>query len=88
MQPRDVSAVVCTMNSISGIRACLTSLRDAGVGQIVVVDANSTDGTREVSQELADLVRDTLNVLLKFEDDMTAVGPKVGELMHKARAAA
>ena len=56
MQPRDVSAVVCTMNSISGIRACLTSLRDAGVGQIVVVDANSTDGTREVSQELADLV--------------------------------
>ena len=36
----------------------------------------------------ADLVRDTLNVLLKFEDDMTAVGPKVGELMHKARAAA
>jgi glycosyltransferase involved in cell wall biosynthesis len=44
------------MNSISGIRPCLASLRDAGVGQVVVVDANSTDSTREVAEELADLV--------------------------------
>ncbi len=33
------------------------------------------------------LVRDTLNVLLKFEGDMASVGPKVGELAHKARDA-
>ena len=52
----DVAAVVCTMNSISGIRECLTSLRQSGVGEIVVVDASSTDGTREVALELADLV--------------------------------
>jgi len=44
------------MNSISGIRPCLTSLLDAGVGQVVVVDANSTDSTRQVAEELADLV--------------------------------
>jgi len=56
----DVSAVICTMNSISGIEQCLISLRDSGVGQIVVVDANSTDGTKEVAEESADLVlRDT-----------------------------
>ena len=52
----DVAAVVCTMNSISGIRECLTSLRRSGVEEIVVVDASSTDGTREVALELADLV--------------------------------
>ena len=55
--PRDVSAIVCTMNSISGIEACLTSLREAGVGELIVVDASSSDGTREVADRLADLVR-------------------------------
>ena len=54
--PADVSAVVCTMNSISGIEACLRSLREAGVTEIMVVDADSTDGTREVAYELADVV--------------------------------
>jgi glycosyltransferase involved in cell wall biosynthesis len=52
----DVAAVVCAMNSISGIRECLTSLRQSGVEEIIVVDASSTDGTREVALELADLV--------------------------------
>ena len=56
LAPIEVAAVVCTMNSISGIRECLTSLRQSGVGEIVVVDASSTDGTREVALELADLV--------------------------------
>lgn len=58
LNPADVSAVVCTMNSISGIERCLVSLREAGVGQIVVVDAHSTDGTYEVAKNLADLVLD------------------------------
>ena len=58
MLPGDVSAVVCTMNSISAIEKCLTSLRDSGVGQLVVVDAQSTDGTREVAQRIADRVLD------------------------------
>ena len=52
----DVSAVVCTMDSISGIEECLSSLKDAGVQEIIVVDANSTDGTREVADRLATLV--------------------------------
>ncbi len=52
----DVAAVVCTMNSISGITECLTSLRESGIEEIIVVDASSTDGTREVALELADLV--------------------------------
>ena len=52
----DVSAVVCTMNSISGIENCLSSLRAAGVGELVVVDANSHDGTRQVAERLADVV--------------------------------
>jgi len=54
--PADVSVVVCTMNSISGIESCLTSLRATGVGQLVVVDANSQDGTRRVADRLADVV--------------------------------
>lgn len=58
MTPADVSAVVCTMNSISGIERCLVSLRDSGVRELIVVDANSTDGTREIAARLADLVLD------------------------------
>lgn len=56
--PDDVSAVVCTLNSRSAIERCLTSLRDSGVGELIVVDAHSTDGTREVVQRLADMVLD------------------------------
>ena len=56
MTPADVSAVVCTRNSISGIERCLTSLRRAGVCRIIVVDADSTDGTREIAERLADTV--------------------------------
>jgi glycosyltransferase involved in cell wall biosynthesis len=54
--PADVAAVVCTLNSISGIERCLISLRSAGVAQLIVVDANSTDGTREIAERLADSV--------------------------------
>lgn len=56
--PADVSAVVCTMNSISGIERCLVSLREAGVGELIVVDANSADGTRDVALRLADHLLD------------------------------
>ena len=56
MDPGDVSAVVCTKNSISGIERCLSSLRESGVGELVVVDAYSTDGTREIAWALADRV--------------------------------
>jgi len=55
-QPGDVSAVVCTMNSIASIEPCLQSLKDAGVGEIIVVDASSTDGTRAIADQLADTV--------------------------------
>ena len=53
---QDVSVIVCTKNSINAIRSCLLSLRAAGVGQLIVVDAASTDGTNEIAAELADLV--------------------------------
>jgi len=53
-----ISAVVCTLNSAASIRACLESLRAAGVGQLIVVDAGSTDGTREIAGEVADLLLD------------------------------
>lgn len=56
LTPADVSAVVCTLDSISGIERCLQSLRDAGVGELIVVDARSTDGTRDVAERLADTV--------------------------------
>lgn len=58
MTPGDVSAVVCTLQSAASLRPCLESLRAAGVGELIVVDASSTDGTREIAKELADRVLD------------------------------
>ncbi len=52
----DVSVVVCTKNSISGIGASLASLRESQVGELIVVDANSTDGTKNVALKYADTV--------------------------------
>ena len=51
--PSDISAVVCTRESIE---TCLMSLRTAGVGQLIVVDADSIDGTREIADRYADIV--------------------------------
>jgi len=44
------------MNSIASIEASLQSLREAGVGEILVVDAASADGTRAVADRLAQVV--------------------------------
>jgi len=44
------------MNSIASIEPCLQSLIDAGVGEIIVVDASSTDGTRAIADQLAHTV--------------------------------
>jgi glycosyltransferase involved in cell wall biosynthesis len=52
----DVSAVVCTMNSVASIERCLESLRSACVGEIIVVDGGSNDGTREIAERLANRV--------------------------------
>jgi glycosyltransferase involved in cell wall biosynthesis len=56
--PSDVSAVVCTLNSIASIEQCLKSLRASGAGELIVVDAGSTDGTREIANAMADQVLD------------------------------
>lgn len=56
--PSSVSVVVCTMNSISSIERCLKSLRASDIGELIVVDASSTDGTRAVAEAVADLVLD------------------------------
>ncbi len=54
--PSDVSAVVCTLNSVASIERCLVSLREAGVGEIIVVDARSSDGTQEIASRYADQI--------------------------------
>lgn len=51
-----ISAVVCTKNSIASIERCLTSLKQSGVHELIVVDAHSTDGTTEIATQLADEV--------------------------------
>jgi len=52
----DISAVVCTWNSEDTIGPCLQSLRDNGVGEIILVDADSDDRTREIAKPLADKI--------------------------------
>ncbi|MFH1581705.1 MAG: glycosyltransferase family 2 protein [Pseudomonadota bacterium] len=51
-----VSAVVCTLNAEKNIEECLGSLRRNGVGEIILVDADSKDKTREISSKYADKI--------------------------------
>lgn len=53
---RDVSAVVCTLNSANSLEECLKSLRNNAVGQLVVVDGGSTDQTVPMARRYADVV--------------------------------
>ena len=53
---RDVTAVVCTWDAVENIQACLQSLKDDGVEEIILVDASSTDGTREVAEPFVDQI--------------------------------
>lgn len=53
---KSVSVVVCTLNCVDEIERVLFSARNAGPQELIVVDANSTDGTREIAERLADYV--------------------------------
>lgn len=48
----NVTAVVCSWNSITSIEKCLNSLAKNNI-KIIVVDANSNDGTREIANKYA-----------------------------------
>ena len=48
----NITAVVCSWNAIQSIEKCLQSLIDNNI-KIIVVDANSTDGSREVAIKYA-----------------------------------
>ena len=49
---QDVSAVVCSWNCAESIERCLKSLRDNNIGELILVDANSDDGTRDIREEI------------------------------------
>jgi len=51
---REVSAVICTWNAENIIEQCLASLRKNNVGEIVLVDASSTDKTRQIASSYVD----------------------------------
>ena len=55
-EAENVTAIVCTLNSIETIERCLRSLRENRVGEILVVDGGSVDGTCEIAKSLADRV--------------------------------
>ena len=52
----DVSAVVCSWNAASSIDECLSSLKENRIGEIILVDADSDDGTREIAEKYADKI--------------------------------
>lgn len=48
----DVSVVICTRNNKESIRRVVQSVQDELPGELIVVDGNSTDGTREILNEM------------------------------------
>ncbi len=56
LRSSDVSAVVCTWNAVGSIEQCLRALHDNDVREIILVDADSDDGTVEVAAPFVDAV--------------------------------
>ena len=54
--PAQISAVVCSLNEEARIVHCLSSLKKAGVGEIILVDGHSTDKTVEVASKYTDKI--------------------------------
>ena len=52
---KNVTAVVCSWNAIRSIEKCLKSLTANGIN-IIVVDADSTDGSKEIAYQYANEV--------------------------------
>jgi len=50
-----ITAVVCSWNAIKSIKKCLTSLIENRI-RVIVVDASSNDGSREIANKYADQV--------------------------------
>ncbi len=46
-KPRSVSVIIPTLNERERLPDCLNGLKDQPIGEIIVVDSHSTDGTRE-----------------------------------------
>lgn len=47
---KDITAVICSWNTAGTIAECMKSLQDNGIGNIILVDADSDDGTREIAK--------------------------------------
>ncbi len=52
----DISVVVCTYNSEEMVFDCLESVRKNNPKEIILVDANSTDRTKEIAKPFVDMV--------------------------------
>ena len=48
----DVSVVICTRNNKKTIRQAVQRIINEKPGEIIVVDGNSTDGTREILKKM------------------------------------
>jgi len=53
---KEVTAVVCSWNDADIVEKCLKSLKKNDVGELILVDANSNDGTREIGKKYADKI--------------------------------
>lgn len=53
---KDISVVVCTMNAAESIEKVLKSILKNNPLEVILVDASSTDGTREIAEAYVDRV--------------------------------
>lgn len=56
IQKLDVTVAVCSWNAVGSIKPCLQSIKDNNVKEILLIDANSNDGTREQAAGLVDKI--------------------------------
>lgn len=53
---KDITVVVCAMNSVKTMKEVLTALKKNNPLEIILVDGESTDGTREIAQKYVDKI--------------------------------
>ena len=61
----DVSLIIATYNEEESLGYVLNEIKDFNIGEIIIIDKNSTDDTKNIAERIYDADKEKANQLMK-----------------------